>query len=166
MVADTAEEAARMKERIIESVPEEAVGVWLSHNSGFDMSTLPERFTLRELQERIIAANASPVGFVGLLIAEHGEDGEITRKEFFHHGLRAATGYASTRTGTASQVADRLEEVFEATGSRGGFMLGHSQGGPRSHLWNLTNLLVPELQRRGRFRTHYEGRTLKENLAS
>ena len=37
--------------------------------------------------------------------------------------------------------------------------LGH-QGG------NIVDLLVPELQRRGRFRTGYTGRTLRENLAS
>jgi hypothetical protein len=29
---------------------------------------------------------------------------------------------------------------------------------------NVTDFLVPELQRRGRFRTDYEGKTLKENL--
>jgi hypothetical protein len=58
-----------------------------------------------------------------------------------------------------------LEEIFEATGSRGGFMLGHSQCGPRDQLQSIVDLLVPELQRRGRFRTAYTGRTLRENLA-
>lgn len=165
IVGETAAEAIAMKEAMIAGVPDEAVGVWLSHNSGFDMATLPARFTLRDLQERIVAANASPVGFVGLLIAEHGIDGEVTREEFYHHGLRAATGHATTRTGTASEIADHLEEVFEATGSRGGFMISHSQAGPRAQLHNLVGRLVPELQRRGRFRRHYEGRTLRENLA-
>jgi hypothetical protein len=31
-------------------------------------------------------------------------------------------------------------------------------------LLNVVDLLVPELQRRGRFRKSYEGKTLKENL--
>ena len=44
-------------------------------------------------------------------------------------------------------------------------MLGHSQCGPRDLLHNIVDLLVPELQRRGRFRTAYTGRTLRENLA-
>jgi long-chain alkane monooxygenase len=70
-----------------------------------------------------------------------------------------------TRAGTAAQIADYLEEMFEATGSRGGFMLGHSQYGPRDLLYNIVDLLVPELQRRGRFRTAYTGRALRENLA-
>ena len=63
MVGETEAEAKRMRERLIDGVPREAVGAWLSHNTGFDMSTLPPRFTLRELNERIVAANASPVGF-------------------------------------------------------------------------------------------------------
>jgi hypothetical protein len=43
--------------------------------------------------------------------------------------------------------------------------LGHSQCGPRDQLQSIVDLLVPELQRRGRFRTAYTGRTLRENLA-
>jgi len=47
MVAETEAEARAMRERLIQGVPEEAMGVWLSHNSGFDMSTLPPRLPLR-----------------------------------------------------------------------------------------------------------------------
>jgi hypothetical protein len=61
-------------------------------------------------------------------------------------------------------MADHLEEAFEATGSRGGFMLGHTVSMPKD-LIAIVDLLVPELQRRGRFRTAYSGRTLRENLA-
>jgi alkanesulfonate monooxygenase SsuD/methylene tetrahydromethanopterin reductase-like flavin-dependent oxidoreductase (luciferase family) len=166
IVAETRREAEAMRECLIADVPAEAVGVWLSHNTGFDMSTLPPRFSLRELNERIVAANASPLGFVGLLVRDHGDSTELTRDEFFAHGLRAATGYTATRTGTATDLADYLEESFEASGSSGGFMIGHSQAGPRQRLLNIIDLLVPELQRRGRVRTSYEGRTLRENLAS
>lgn len=164
IVAGTEEEAKARRERLIASVPREAVGVWLSHNTGFDMSTLPAHFSLRELNERIVAANASPVGFVGILAKEYGEDGEIDRDDFFDYGLKAATGYSSTHAGTAEQIADRLEEEFEATGSRGGFMLGNSQGAQRDHLYAIVDLLVPEMQRRGRYRTSYSGKTLRENL--
>ena len=45
------------------------------------------------------------------------------------------------------------------TGSHGGFMLGHSQCGPRDLLHNIADMLVSELQRRGRFRTAYTGAT-------
>src|ERR1043166_8020948 len=99
MVGETEADAKRMRERLIDRVPREAVGVWLSHNTGFDMSTLPPRFTLRELQERIVAANASPVGFVQQLAQTLGDDGEITLEEFMQHGLRTATSYATTVPG-------------------------------------------------------------------
>lgn len=165
IVGETEREAEALRESLIEGVPPEAVGVWLSHNTGYDMSKLPDRFSLAELQQRIIAANASPVGFVHLLAKKYGETAEITREEFFRYGLHAATGYDITMAGSASQVADRFEEVFEATGSRGGFMLSVSQAAPRAVTMNVIDLLVPELQRRGRYRTAYEGRTLRENLA-
>ncbi len=166
MVGETEAEAKRMKERLIERVPREAVGVWLSHNTGFDMSTLPPRFSLRELNERIVAANASPVGFVGTLLQKYGEDGEIDLDEFMHQGLMAATSYGTTVASTAAKIADELEERFEGSGSRGGFMLRHSQAEQIDALHNIVDLLVPELQRRGRFRTAYTGRTLRENLAT
>ena len=166
IVGETETAAKAEREALIADVPPEAVGVWLSHNSGFDMATLPDRFSLRELNDRIVAANASPIGFVGILLARHGEHTEITREEFLREGLYAATGYATTRAGTATQMADHLEEMFEETGSRGGFMLGHSQADSRDHLLNVVDLLIPELQRRGRYRTAYTGKTLRENLAT
>lgn len=166
IVAETEDEAKALREALIAGVPTEAVGVWLSHNTGYDMSLLPPRFSLAELQQRIVAANASPVGFVGLMAKKYGEHAEITREEFFAHGLRAATGYSITIAGTAAQVADQLEEMFEATGSRGGFMISISQAAPREIMLNIIDYLVPELQRRGRYRTAYAGRTLRENLAA
>ena len=56
---------------------------------------------------------------MGLLIEQYGQDGEIARDEFMRYGLHAATSYATTQAGTAGQIADYLEEIFEATGSRG-----------------------------------------------
>lgn len=54
---------------------------------------------------------------------------------------------------------------FEATGCRGGFMISHPRSTPRD-MQNVVDFLIPELQRRGRFRTAYEGSTLMENLAA
>jgi len=49
IVGETEDEAKAMRDRLIADVPMEPVGVWLSHNTGFDMSTLPPRFSVREL---------------------------------------------------------------------------------------------------------------------
>jgi FMN-dependent oxidoreductase (nitrilotriacetate monooxygenase family) len=163
VVAETEHEAMAHRERLLTAIPPEGAGVYLSHNAGYDFATLPERFTLGELHKEIVASQASPVGFVRELIVALGAETEITRQEFFEHGMRFATGYERTVAGTAAQVADHMEAAFEATGSRGGFMLGHVVSMPRD-LEAIVALLVPELQRRGRFRTEYKGTTLRENL--
>jgi FMN-dependent oxidoreductase (nitrilotriacetate monooxygenase family) len=63
--------------------------------------------------------------------------------------------------GTASQIADAMEEWF-TSGAADGFnvMPPYLPGA----LEDFVELVVPELQRRGLFRTRYEGKTLRENL--
>ena len=163
IVGETELEAKVRREQLLSMIPSQAIGPYLSHNAGYDFSTLPETFSPAELNAKITAKNASPVGFVFKLAQMVGEKGEISRKDFFEFGLRTATNYDRTYAGTAAQLADMLEEEFEAGGSRGGFMVVHPQAVPRE-LLNVVDLLVPELQRRGRFRKTYEGKTLKENL--
>ncbi len=164
VVAETEAEAHARRERLLTAIPPEAIGAYLSYNIGYDLSTLPNRFTIAELHDAIIAAQASPAGFVHELATELGRETEITRDEFLERGARSATGYDKTVAGTAAQMADHLEAAFEATGSRGGFMLGHTVALP-ADLVAIVDLLVPELQRRGRFRTGYRTRTLRETLA-
>jgi alkanesulfonate monooxygenase len=63
--------------------------------------------------------------------------------------------------GTASQIADQLEEWFVKQGADGfNVMPPWIHGGLDEFIVSV----VPELQRRGLFRTEYEGRTLRENL--
>ncbi len=159
-VAETEQEAVRRRDRVLQSIRPEAVGAYLSYNCGYDFATLPERFTLRELQDQIVAAQASPAGPIFQMMQELGADTLLSRGEFFDHGARYATNAHTMLAGSAAQIADRLEEIFEATGSRGGFMLGL---GP-SMMEDLTAVvtqLVPELRRRGRFRRRYTGNTLR-----
>jgi len=66
-----------------------------------------------------------------------------------------------TLVGTAESIADQLEHWFR-TGAADGFnvlapTLPHG-------LKDFAELVIPELQRRGLFRTAYEGRTLREHL--
>ena len=58
-----------------------------------------------------------------------------------------------------------MEEEFEAAGCRGGFMISHPYSTPGDTI-EIIDFLIPELQRRGRFRTKYEGETLRENLSA
>lgn len=163
-VRETEAEAVAWRNHLLGTLPLEAVGAYLSYAAGYDFSTLPNSFTLRELQDAIIATNASPMGLVHKLAVKLGADTQITRSEFFEHGRLSATQFENMVAGAPTQIADHLEEAFAATGSRGGFMIGQTIG-VLSDLSAVVELLVPELQRRGRFRTEYQGRTLRENLA-
>jgi FMN-dependent oxidoreductase (nitrilotriacetate monooxygenase family) len=73
-----------------------------------------------------------------------------------------APGWGGLYTvGTAQQLADMMEEWFRG-GAADGFML--SPMTVPTDLDAFIDLVVPELQRRGLFRTSYEGKTLRENL--
>jgi len=66
---------------------------------------------------------------------------------------------ATVIVGTAAQVADELEELVDVGGVDGFNLIPVAQ--PES-AHELVDLLIPELQRRGRFRTKYETSTARE----
>lgn len=63
--------------------------------------------------------------------------------------------------GTAEQVADQIEESFRA-GEADGFMVSAAQTPGTFN--DFVDAVVPELQRRGLFRTEYTGTTLRDHL--
>ena len=67
----------------------------------------------------------------------------------------------SARIGTPADIADFMQEWFEA-GACDGFNITPATlpGGGE----DFVGMVVPELRRRGLFRTEYEGATLRENL--
>ena len=67
----------------------------------------------------------------------------------------------NTIHGSPKKVADYMEEWFKA-GACDGFCVMPPYI-PGSHD-DFCNMVIPELQRRGLFRTEYEGNTLRENL--
>jgi len=71
-------------------------------------------------------------------------------------------GYAGVAlVGTPAMIADSMQEWIEAEGSDGfNIMFSDLPAG----LDDFVNLVVPELQRRGLFRTAYAGTTLREHL--
>ncbi|NML43246.1 LLM class flavin-dependent oxidoreductase [Ramlibacter sp. G-1-2-2] len=90
---------------------------------------------------------------------------ELARREKFtvrqlYEYLAGARGHWVV-VGTPQTIADRMQEWFE-NGAADGFNVMPPVL-PQS-LNEFVELVVPELQRRGLFRTAYEGRTLRENL--
>ena len=72
-----------------------------------------------------------------------------------------AVGEGFRAIGTPAQIVDTMEEWME-TGAADGFNITptHLPGG----IDDFADLVLPELHRRGLFRTEYEGKTLRENL--
>lgn len=63
--------------------------------------------------------------------------------------------------GTAEDIADQMEEWFRADAADGFNIMPQSLPGSLS---DFVELVIPELRRRGLFRSEYEGKTLRENL--
>lgn len=76
------------------------------------------------------------------------------------HWIATARGHL-TVVGTPSDIADVIED-WVATGAADGFNI--MPPSVPAGLDDFVTLVVPELQRRGLFRTAYEGKTLRENL--
>ena len=77
--------------------------------------------------------------------------------------LYASTWMAPRIVATPAQIADHMQSMFESD-CCDGFVIGTST--MPMGLVNFVDLVVPELQRRGLYRTAYEGRTFRENLRS
>ncbi|CAN7188798.1 LLM class flavin-dependent oxidoreductase [Aminobacter sp. LjRoot7] len=93
------------------------------------------------------------------LIRQIADEHDFTIRELYQWVATARGHY--TVVGSATQVADQLEEWFHNEAADGFNILPPWLPGA---LDDFVDLVVPELQRRGLFRTAYEGRTLRENL--
>ena len=121
-----------------------------SSNLGADLTKLGSGKTLAELQ-----GNQGIKGSEDVLAQTVKAEG-ITLTQ-----AAAKRGQGREMVGTATMVADRLQETFEA-GVCDGFVLAPTMF--PGMFEQFCRSVVPELQRRGVFRTEYAGRTLRENL--
>ena len=96
---------------------------------------------------------------IGKAIMAVAREERLTVRETYRRILPQMAG--NLFKGSAKQVADRMEEWF-TTGACDGFMVAAPV--VPTGLERFIRLVVPELQRRGLFRTAYEGTTLRENL--
>jgi FMN-dependent oxidoreductase (nitrilotriacetate monooxygenase family) len=92
------------------------------------------------------------------LMARAKEEGLTVRQLF---DVAMCGFWSLGMVGTPKMMADTMEEWF-TTGAADGFLV---QPPYMPHgAEDFVTLVIPELQRRGLFRTEYEGRTLRENL--
>jgi len=93
------------------------------------------------------------------VVLELARRDRLTVRQLYEY-LAGARGHWVV-VGTPQTIADRMQEWFE-NGAADGFNVMPPVL-PES-LEEFVDLVIPELQRRGLFRTAYEGRTLRENL--
>jgi FMN-dependent oxidoreductase (nitrilotriacetate monooxygenase family) len=152
VVAETRAEAQAKYERIKALIPEEGAIAWISGHFGLDFST----FDPDEYIQNIEVPGVQGL-FESVVYAKGGDP--VTVRE-------AAQYYAQgmgmpVLVGTPADIADKLEE-FADDGGADGFMLiaTYTPG----CFEEFVDQVVPELQRRGRFRTKYTGSTLRDHL--
>jgi len=155
VVGESASEAQEKFQQLQELIhPEVGVALLSTVIGGIDLSSYPVD---GPLPSHLPEPNGPKSRFhlVTRLAREEG----LTIRQLYQR-IGTARGHWSIH-GTASQVADQLQLWFE-NGAADGFnvMPPHLPGG----LEDFTRLVVPELQRRGLFRTEYEGSTLRDRL--
>ncbi|MGA6205808.1 LLM class flavin-dependent oxidoreductase [Nocardia testacea] len=151
IVAPTAARAKELAAEIFELVPPLGGLSTLAYHLDVDLSTFP-------LDERLPEVEVPGVEGHYHEVREITErDGLTLRQLGKQYGGRTEGDFI----GTAAEVADGLEEWF-TDGAADGFTLQvpYQPGGFEA----FTRQVVPELQKRGLFRTEYEGATLRENL--
>jgi FMN-dependent oxidoreductase (nitrilotriacetate monooxygenase family) len=155
IVAETEEEARREEAYLLDLVEPIASMVLLSEVTNLDFSG----YDLDEpIPESFLDSATGMHGYVAG-VKEYVGDKPITLRELASH--RATLRQSLRFVGTPSQVADEMEAWFRS-GACDGFVIAATS--LPTTFETVTRLLVPELQRRGLFRSSYAGSTLRDHL--
>lgn len=156
VIGATESEAKEKEQQLNElTVPEYGL-TQLSNMLGVSLFTYPLDGPLPELPN-ITDINGNKSRFQ--LVADIAARDKLTIRQLIHR-LAGGRGHR-VFAGTAVQVADELEEWFTQGGSDGfNVMPPYLPVG----LEEFASQVVPELQRRGLFRTEYQGSTLREHF--
>lgn len=134
--------------------PAAAVGLVSRMIGNFDLSGYPLDEPLPELPLTDSGQRSRQQ-----LLTSLARDGQLTLRQL---AMKVAGGRGHLSVvGSAADVADVLQQWFEQGGADGFNLMPPTLPGG---LDDFARLVVPELQRRGLFRTRYEGRTLREHL--
>jgi long-chain alkane monooxygenase len=152
VVAETRRAAQEKHEQLKASIPLEGAVAWISGHFGPDFS----KYDLDEYVQNIEIPGIQGL-FESVIYARGGEP--LTVRE-------AALYYAQGMgmpivVGTPADVADKIEEYMDEGGADGFMLIAHYTPGCFEE---FVDWVVPELQRRNRFRTRYRGTTLREHL--
>jgi alkanesulfonate monooxygenase len=153
-VGETAEEAEALFQELEALVPPQVGVEYLGKMMGMNLGGLP-------LDGPVPALDGEKVGGTGIAkgIAKMAAEEGLTIRQAYKRVLPQMGG--NMFKGSAKQIADIMEEWFVGRACDG-FMV--SAPVVPSGLERFSKLVIPELQRRGLFKTDYDGSTLRENL--
>ncbi|CAH1654810.1 MULTISPECIES: LLM class flavin-dependent oxidoreductase [unclassified Chelatococcus] len=148
------EAEAKEKYEYLQSLVQPSVGMFLlQHLLGRDLSAYPLDEPLPDLADHDGAKGRTEV------ILRMARKDNLTLRQLYLN-VAVARGH-NVVIGSPSQVADVMEAWFDGRAADGFNVLPPVFP---TGLNEFVDLVVPELQRRGRFRTEYSGATLREHL--
>ena len=147
------ESEARAKYDQMRKLIHPKVGLAILYNYCGDLSAYPVDGPVPE------PAADVPIRSIGQGVLEMARRDKLSIRDLYE--MMAAGNSGRVLVGTAKEISDEMELWFKE-GAADGFNIcaSHLPGG----LEDFAELVVPELQRRGLYRTEYEGKTLRENL--
>jgi FMN-dependent oxidoreductase (nitrilotriacetate monooxygenase family) len=152
VLGGTEEEAKRTLADLIERMPLDACLARLSGTMGIDFSAFELDQPLQEMQTQ------ASQGLMKAFAGNFGDRPFTLREVAQQWGLSVGIPQA---VGTPEQVADRMETIWRETGCVGYNMTPTIM---QSSVEDFVDQVVPILQKRGIYRTEYEGTTFRENL--
>lgn len=153
-VGHTASEADELYEELQSLISPALAVTYLSKIVGFDVSPYPVD---GPMPHRVVESLGGTA--IGRSVLDMAARDGLTVRQTYERILPSMGG--NVAKGSPSQVADVLEAWYTQKGCDG-FVLSMPVQ-PRA-LRDFVDLVVPELQRRGLFRTEYESTTLRGNM--
>jgi FMN-dependent oxidoreductase (nitrilotriacetate monooxygenase family) len=152
VVGGTEAEAKAKLDALIERIPLDGALARLCGTMGVDFSTYELDRPLQEVQTQ--ASQGLMKAFTAIL----GDRPFTLREVAMRWGLSVGMPQI---VGSPEQVADQMEQIWRETGCLGFNVTPHVM---QSSVEEFVDQVVPILQKRGIYRTEYEGRTFRENL--
>jgi FMN-dependent oxidoreductase (nitrilotriacetate monooxygenase family) len=152
VVAESRWEAEEKYERIKACIPEEGALAWISGHFGLDFS----RYDPEDIIQNIEVPGIQGL-FDSIVYAKGGSPVSVREAaKIYAQGMGMPVA-----VGTPADIADQMEYYADEGGADGFMLIATYTPGCFEE---FVDLVVPELQRRGRFRSRYSGTTLRDHL--
>ena len=152
VIAGRSESEANEKLEQLQELLDPKVGMMLLYSTFGDLSGHP-------LDGPVPPPSGEGVRSRGMVLYAQAQRENLTLRQLYK-SVAVSRGHGLV-VGTPTQIVDRMEDWFSNHGCDGFNILPPALP---SGITDFVDLVLPELQRRGLFRTEYEGRTARENL--